>query len=83
MAFNLRVGGGLSLLYNFHFEYTGQINQEQLNTWIPSMHGGVSFIWLFHNPFYVTIGAELLHLFSVDNTALEFIRPSLGVGLRF
>jgi hypothetical protein len=83
MAFNLRLGGGLSLLYNFHFEYSGQQNKDKITTWIPSMHAGVSFLWNFHRSFFLEAGMDLLHVFSVDNKALEFIRPSLGVGLRF
>jgi hypothetical protein len=83
MAFNLRLGGGLSLLYDFHFEYSGQQNKDKINTWIPSMHVGVSFLWNFHRSFFMEVGVDLLHIFSVDNVPLEFIRPSLGVGLRF
>jgi hypothetical protein len=83
MAVDFRLGAGLSLLYNFHFEYEGQQNKDQLNTWIPSMRGGISFVWMIRNPFFLEIGVELLHVFSVDNIPLEFIRPSLGVGLRF
>jgi hypothetical protein len=83
MAFNFRAGGGISLLHNFHFEYSGQQNKDQITTWIPSMHGGISFMWIIREPVFLEIGAELLHLFSVDNALLEFVRPSLGVGLRF
>jgi hypothetical protein len=82
MAFNFRLGGGLSLLNNFHFEYKGQQNKDKITTWIPSMHGGISFIYIIRRSFFLDIGAELLHIFSVDNKILEFIRPSLGVGLR-
>jgi hypothetical protein len=83
MAFNFRLGGGLSLLQNFHFTYSGQQNHDQITTWIPSMHGGISFLWFIYKPIFVEIGAEIVHIFSVDNTFLEFVRPSLGVGLRF
>jgi hypothetical protein len=83
MAFNFRAGGGLSLLNDFHFEYSGQQNKEHITTWIPSMHGGISFIWFIHPSLFLEMGVELLHIFSVDNIPLEFVRPSLGLGLRF
>jgi hypothetical protein len=83
MAFNFRAGGGLSLLHNFHFEYEEQQNKDQITTWIPSMHGGISFLWFIRKSFFLEMGAEWLHIFSVDNIPLEFVRPSLGVGLKF
>jgi hypothetical protein len=83
MAINYRLGAGFSLLYNFHFEYEGQQNKDKITTWIPSLHAGVSFLWNFHRLLFLEAGVDLLHVFSVDNIPLEFIRPSLGVGLRF
>jgi hypothetical protein len=83
MAVNLRLSGGLTLLNNFHFEYSGQQNKDQITTWIPSIHGGAFFLWIFRAPFFAEIGVELFHLFSVDNIPLEFVRPSLGVGMSF
>jgi hypothetical protein len=83
MAFNFHLGGGMTLLYDFHLEYAGQKNQKRITTWIPSMYGGVSFAWLFRKPFFAEAGVELLHLFSADKVFLGFIRPSLGVGVRF
>jgi hypothetical protein len=83
MAFNFRLGGGLSLLYDFHFEYGGKRDGGYITTWIPSAHGGISFLWFYSQAFFVEIGADFMHLFSTDAMFLEFVRPSLGVGVRF
>jgi hypothetical protein len=81
LTLQARAGGGLSLLYDFHFEYSGRRSDEVINTWIPSVSAGLSLQWFFHRPLYLNLGLEYLQIFSVDNLFLNFIRPSLGIGM--
>jgi hypothetical protein len=76
-----RAGGGLSLLYDFHFEGPGDYSGEAINTWIPSLSTGLSLQWFFRRPFCLSLGLEYLHIFSVDNFFLNFVRPSIGLGI--
>ncbi|MDR2133883.1 MAG: hypothetical protein LBP27_02155, partial [Treponema sp.] len=80
LALQAGAGGGLSLLYDFHFEHSGRRSGEAISTWIPSVSAGLSLQWFFRRPFYLSLGLEYLQIFSVDNLFLNFIRPSAGAG---
>jgi hypothetical protein len=83
LTLQVEAGGGFSLLYDFHFEQPGQRLDKAINTWIPSASAGLSLHWVFRRPFYLTLGAEYLHIFSVDNLFLNFIHPFAGIGMTF
>jgi hypothetical protein len=70
------------LLDNLHFEYS-RGSSESLRTLMPSLGAGASFMWFVKKPFFLEIGAEYMHFFSVDNPSLGYIRPILGGGWRF
>ncbi|MDR1318362.1 MAG: hypothetical protein LBJ90_01955 [Treponema sp.] len=83
LSLRARAGGGFSMLYDFHFENLGKRLGESVNTWIPSVSAGLSLQWFFRRPLYLTLGTEYLQIFSVDNFFLNFIRPSVGIGVTF
>jgi hypothetical protein len=83
LGFNFRVGGGFSMIGDFHFVNSkNEPIEESFTTWMPSAYGGITFMWHINRTFFVEGGAEFLHLFSIDQS-LEFIRPTLGAGVRF
>jgi hypothetical protein len=82
MAFNFRLGAGLALLDNLHFEFSTETT-EPLQTLMPSLDAGFSFIWFVNEPFFLELGVEYLHFFSVDPSSPGYLRPILGGGCRF
>jgi hypothetical protein len=82
MAFNARLGGGIFPVLKFQKTGSGG-DFDPVNTLIPSMNLGVSFMWLFYRSLYGEFGVEYTHLFSTDDTQPGYIIPSLGLGWRF
>jgi hypothetical protein len=82
MAFNFRLGGGMVLLDDLHFEFSNG-SSESLQTLMPSAGAGLSFMWFVNKPFFVELGAEYLHFFSVDNPSPGYLRPIIGGGYQW
>ncbi|MDR3342209.1 MAG: hypothetical protein LBT14_05365 [Treponema sp.] len=83
LALNIRAGGGVSLVYDFYFEFDQQRVSEPVSTWIFSVNGGVSLQWFIRKPFFAELGVEFVYIFSVDEPPPAYIRPAVGVGWRF
>jgi len=67
MAVNFRVGAGLA---------------GASGILLPQTQAGASFLWIFHEPFFMEIGMDYIHRFS-DSNSPGYIRPWLGAGIRF
>jgi hypothetical protein len=83
MALAVSLGGGISYIYDFHFEYSGKRATNAINTFFPSASGGLAFLYFINEHFFVEAGAEFLHRFSVDNSYMEYIRPAVSAGWKF
>jgi hypothetical protein len=81
-AINLRAGGGVFLLQNLNKHYSNE-SYEKINVLLPAGSGELSFLWAFRDPFFAEAGLGFTHLFSVDDPSPGYLRPSLGLGLRF
>ncbi|MDR1430118.1 MAG: hypothetical protein LBI85_07480 [Spirochaetaceae bacterium] len=79
LALNFRLGGGLTLIWDLHVEYSGIVDKDRFTTWLGSASGGVSLQWAVTENLFVDIGAEYFQVFSVDNPFLNFIRPYAGL----
>jgi hypothetical protein len=82
MALSFRLGGGIYPIVDYYFSY-GTGNSEPIMILIPIMATGISFQWFFKKPFYVEIGTDFTHFFTVDSSSQGFFRPSLGIGYSF
>jgi hypothetical protein len=82
MAFNFRLGGGTVFLDDLHFEFSSGTS-ESLRTLMPSAGAGASFMWFVDKPFFLEVGAEYLHFFSVDNPSPGYLRPIIGGGYQW
>jgi hypothetical protein len=81
---NIRAGGGLGSMINFHFEYYDGTNSEPpLTVFMPSVGGGLSLQWLFYRHAFVEAGAEFTHYFSVDSISPAYIKPGIHFGWQF
>jgi hypothetical protein len=78
-ALTLRLGGGFSLAAGVNAILT---NPQRI---IPSisLSGGLSFQWFIGESFFAEAGFDLIHLLTPGDSALEYIRPSLGLGWGF
>ncbi|MDR1899413.1 MAG: hypothetical protein LBQ55_05340 [Treponema sp.] len=81
LALNIRAGGGLQYMAAFFIEFGRR--KKDISTWIPLLDGGIFFQWNFHESFHAEIGAEYIHLLSVDRPQPGFLRPFLGAGWQF
>jgi hypothetical protein len=87
-ALVFRLGGGINLMRGTNSQSSGSFF-----TWIPSAAVGAAFRWFIQGTqnfrrtasgtFYLEVGAEYTHVFSVDSPQLDYIRPSIGAGWRF
>jgi hypothetical protein len=82
MALNFRLGAGLVLLDDLHFEFSTE-RTEPLRTLMTSLGAGISFMWFAGDSFFLEAGGEYLHFFSVDPVSPGYFRPILGAGDRF
>ncbi|MDR1445661.1 MAG: hypothetical protein LBI90_02065 [Treponema sp.] len=82
MAFNFRLGGGLSSVLGLYFEYPERTTESK-NSLVPSANGGLSFMWFIRKPFFMEIGANYIQVFSPDRPLPGFIRPFAGAGRQF
>jgi hypothetical protein len=82
MAFNFRLGAGMVLLDDLHFEFSAG-KSVSLQTLMPSLGAGLSFMWFIQKPFFVELGAEYMHFFSADPVSPGYLRPILGGGWQY
>jgi hypothetical protein len=80
-AFIFRIGAGLYPVLNFYKESSG-IRDDPVNVLFPSIGAGVSFRWFFYDAYFVDLGVDYLHFFSVDNPPPGYLRPMLGIGIQ-
>jgi hypothetical protein len=78
-ALNLRLGGGLSLAAEMN-----TILSEGYS-FIPSVSfsEGLFFRWFIGDSFFAETGFDLIQRLESGNAALEYLRPSLGLGWNF
>ena len=81
-AFNINLGAGLSTLMNFHYTYPVGPQTEQKTPHYISSIAGVSFKGFFIDPFFISAGADFIHLFSPEGSMPGFIRSFVAVGVR-
>jgi hypothetical protein len=65
MAITFRAGTGLAGMSNMM---------------LPQVQAGITFLWIFHEPFFMEAGIDCIHRFS--DTSPVYLRPWLGVGIR-
>jgi hypothetical protein len=84
MAFNLRMGAGVSAIRDFYFGYPNGSKSDPLNGEYLSLNAGLSFQWLIRDPLFVEAGAEFTHI-QAFNDAYQpgYLRPVLSVGWQF
>jgi hypothetical protein len=82
MALLARAGFGFFIINQFIFDF-GSVQSDPINTWITAANGGLSFQWYIRKPFYVNLGIDYVHLFSVDKPRPGFLRPYLEAGWHF
>jgi hypothetical protein len=82
MAFNFRIGAGMVLLDDLHFEFSTE-RSDPLRTLMSSLGAGASFMWFVSGPFFIEGGVEYMHFFSVDPVSPGYLRPILNGGVRF
>jgi hypothetical protein len=79
IALNFHLGGGIIFMYDMHFEY-GSYQTKSMFTLIPVGSARVSLQWFIQNPFFIELGLEFTHLFSIDKVPPGYIRSTLGIG---
>jgi hypothetical protein len=80
--FDFRLGGGLFSIMGFE-KHGAENSSGEINALFPAVGGGAALQWLFTQFFFVELGAEYLHLFSVDDPSPGYCRPVFGAGLRW
>jgi hypothetical protein len=82
VAFVFRLGGGVSMLYNFSIRYPDDDTPAKSIMFL-SANAGLSFQWFIIKPLFIEIGADYLCLFSKDRPIPMYIRPFVGLGVQF
>jgi hypothetical protein len=82
MAFSFRAGGGFTSVLDLKFSYA-RGSSESRNSLIPSVNGGLSFMWLVRKPFFLEAGVDYVQTFPSDSPRPGFIRPFAGAGWQF
>ncbi|WP_010261143.1 hypothetical protein [Treponema primitia] len=83
MAFNLRLGTGVTSISDFHFSYSGGNSQSFTGIYF-SAGAEASFQWLIRKPFFVEAGLGFNHIFAInDQIQPGFIRPLISAGWQF
>ncbi|MDR1596635.1 MAG: hypothetical protein LBR99_02910 [Treponema sp.] len=83
MAFNFRLGAGLSILRDFYFDYHSGTG-DSLDSRYLSLDAGVSFQWLIKGPFFIEAGVDFTHILSSDDTSAPgYLQPVLSAGWKF
>ncbi|MCL2374128.1 MAG: hypothetical protein FWC65_02685 [Treponema sp.] len=81
-AYNIVVGAGITTLMNFHYTYAVGVQTGNRTPHYASALAGFSVMGFFLRPFYISAGADFIHIFSPEGSAPGFIRPSVAAGVR-
>jgi hypothetical protein len=81
-ALDFRFGGGLSYISS-RFVFNDGLETDNLKAWNPSIIGGVSFLNFLNKSLFLNIGIDYYHIFTLDNLALSYLRPVIGLGWWF
>ncbi|GHV33262.1 hypothetical protein AGMMS4952_24970 [Spirochaetia bacterium] len=83
MAFNFRLGAGIGILTDFHFEHADGRNDTMAGMY-PSLDAGISFQWHIKGPFFIEAGVDFTHLLSLgDPSQPGYLQPVLNAGWQF
>jgi hypothetical protein len=82
LALNLRLGAGITILYNFYFDF-GNGTSPPFNSMMAAADAGLSLMWFFKKPFFAELGLDYIQSFSSDAARPGFIRPFIGAGYQF
>ena len=82
LALNVSLGAGAFTLMDFHYKYPVGNPTENITSAIPSAAAGLSFMIFVFKPFFINLGADFIHAFSVDSPMPGFITPFLHVGFQ-
>jgi hypothetical protein len=83
MFVNVRLGGGLTSILDFHFVYPNG-NSSSLNGFYGSVGAELSFQWIFFRPLFIEAGVAYNQILTVnEETHQGYIRPMVGIGAQF
>ncbi|MCL2801295.1 MAG: hypothetical protein FWD28_06015 [Treponema sp.] len=83
-AVNLSIGAGFSFLQGFKYDYPGSnIPYEVPAVLYPSAIGNVSFTVFVSRPYFISFGADFVHVFSAETPMPGYIRPFIFAGIQF
>ncbi|GHV60315.1 hypothetical protein AGMMS49587_01220 [Spirochaetia bacterium] len=83
MAFNFRLGTGIGILTNFHFEHADGRNDTMAGMYL-SLDAGVSFQRHIKGPFFIEAGLDFTHLLSPgDPSQPGYFHPILNALWQF
>ncbi|MDR2342924.1 MAG: hypothetical protein LBD86_00150 [Spirochaetaceae bacterium] len=81
-ALNVRAGGGLAYYLDLQIKTGNDLLSAESKTLLPLAAVSVSFTWFFHEPFFLELGSEFVHIFSAEKPQSAYIRPSLCLGFQ-
>jgi len=81
-ALNLILGAGLTTLVDFHYTYPAGPQTESKTPHYLSAIAGISVKGFFLGPFFLSAGADFIHVFSPEGSMPGFIRPFATLGVR-
>ncbi|MDR3355678.1 MAG: hypothetical protein LBO04_00610 [Spirochaetaceae bacterium] len=81
-AFNVRAGGGFAYYMNLQIKTDNDLLSLGSETLLPMAAGSVSFSWFFRDLFFLELGCEFIHIFSVEKPQPAYFRPQLCFGFR-
>ena len=81
-ALNLILGAGITTLVDFHFTYPVGSPTDGKTPLYVSAIAGISLKGFFFSPFFLSAGADFIHVFSPEGSMPGFIRPFVAVGIR-
>jgi hypothetical protein len=82
MFINVRLGGGVTSLLDFHFTYATGASQS-MNGFYISAGADISFQWFFFRSFYLEAGLAYRHIITPGEPFQQgYISPFAGIGIQ-
>jgi hypothetical protein len=81
-AINVRAGGGFAFYLNLQIKTDNNLLSLGSAALLPVASGSLSFTWFFHEPFFIELGSEFIHIFSVEKPQSAYIRPLFCLGFQ-
>ena len=81
-AFNVRAGGGLAYYFNLQIKTGNDLFSVESSSLLPMAAASLTFTWFFREPFFLELGCEFMHVFSVEKPQSAYIRPTLCLGFQ-